>query len=113
MPRVEALLRRAVTLDRRLAKGFLELGILLSDQVRYREAILELRRAIQLEPSLAQAHYRLAQAYQRTGQNALAAKELEIFGQLTDGSPRSLEPDERAAIALGGERLMSLEPLGT
>jgi tetratricopeptide (TPR) repeat protein len=77
--KVEALLRRAVTLDRRLAKGFLELGVLLSDEQRYREAILELQTAIRVEPDLAQAHYRLAQAYQRTGQKALAAKELEIF----------------------------------
>ena len=39
-----------------------------------------------LEPGLAQAHYRLAQAYQRTGQTELAAKELEIFEQLKGGS---------------------------
>jgi tetratricopeptide (TPR) repeat protein len=83
MRRVEALLRRAVALDNRLTKGFLELGILLSDERRYKEAILELRRATRLEPDLAQAHYRLAQAYQRTGQKALAAKELETFERLT------------------------------
>jgi Flp pilus assembly protein TadD len=59
-----------------------ELGILLSEQRRYAEAIPHLRRAIRLEPDLAQAHYRLAQAYQRTGQEALAAKELEIFERL-------------------------------
>jgi tetratricopeptide (TPR) repeat protein len=82
MKQVEALLRRAVTLDPRLAKGFFQLGILFSDEQRYTEAIQELRRAIQLEPDLAQAHYRLAHAYQRTGQNALAARELEIFQRL-------------------------------
>jgi len=85
---VEALLRRAVTLDRGLAKGFLELGILLSDERRYKEAILELQRATRLEPDLAQAHYRLAQAYQRTGQHDLAAKELEIFQELSDRASR-------------------------
>jgi Flp pilus assembly protein TadD len=82
MQRVEALLRQAVTLDRKLAKGFLELGILLSDQRRYSDAIPELKRAAELEPDLAQAHYRLAQAYQRTGQKELADKELEIFEKL-------------------------------
>jgi Flp pilus assembly protein TadD len=82
MRQVETLLRQAVTLDRKLAKGFLELGILLSDQRRYKEAIPELQRAAQLEPDLAQAHYRLAQAYQRTGQKELADKELEIFEKL-------------------------------
>jgi Flp pilus assembly protein TadD len=86
MQQVEALLKQAVTLDRRLAKGFLELGILLSDQRRYKEAIRELQRAAELEPNLAQAHYRLAQAYQRTGQKELADKELEIFERLKGGT---------------------------
>ena len=35
------------------------------------------------QPDLSQAHYRLAQLYQRTGQKELAAKELEVFRQLT------------------------------
>jgi tetratricopeptide (TPR) repeat protein len=84
--RVEELLRRAVALDPTLAKGFLELGILLSDAERYEESIQELRRATQLQPDLAQAHYRLARAYQRTGQQALAAQELKKFAQLKDAS---------------------------
>jgi tetratricopeptide (TPR) repeat protein len=79
---VEALLRRAVTLDPKLAKGHLELGILLSDQQRDTEAIPALRRAAQLDPGQPQAHYRLAQAYRRTGQGALAASELQIFERL-------------------------------
>jgi Flp pilus assembly protein TadD len=86
MRRVETLLRRAVALDPNLAKGFLELGILLSDEQRYKEAIQELRSAVRLEPGLAQAHYRLAQAYNRTGQSELAVKELEIFEQLKGGT---------------------------
>jgi tetratricopeptide (TPR) repeat protein len=79
---VETHLRRAVTIDPRLAKGFLELGVLLSDQQRYAEAIPELRQAAKLDASNPQPHYRLARAYQSTGQRALAAKELEIFEQL-------------------------------
>jgi tetratricopeptide (TPR) repeat protein len=84
--RVEALLRRAVALDPKFVKAFLELGILLSDQQRYKEAIQELRRAIRLEPDLAQAHYRLAQAYQRSGQKELAAREFEIFERIKSTS---------------------------
>jgi tetratricopeptide (TPR) repeat protein len=86
MQKVEALLRRAVALDPKLTKGFLELGVLLSDQQRHKEAIPELRRAIHLDPNQPQAHYRLAQAYQRTGQKALAASELKIFERLKGGS---------------------------
>ncbi|MEO5740929.1 MAG: tetratricopeptide repeat protein, partial [Vicinamibacterales bacterium] len=80
--RVETLLKRAVTLDPTLARGFLELGIFLADQVRYAEAIEQLVRATRLQPGVPQAHYRLAQAYRRTGQTALAEKELEIFQRL-------------------------------
>src|SRR5215218_4046688 len=81
--RVEALLRRAVTLDPRLAKGFFELGVLLANQDRHAEAIEQLRRTTALEPSNSQAHYRLAQLYQRIGRQDLAARELEVFRQLT------------------------------
>jgi tetratricopeptide (TPR) repeat protein len=81
---VELHLRRATALDPSIAKAFLELGILLADQQRHKEAIVPLQRAIRLAPDVAQAHYRLAQAYLRTGQRDLAAKELEIFQRLKD-----------------------------
>jgi tetratricopeptide (TPR) repeat protein len=82
LARVEALLRKAVTLDAKLAKAFLQLGILLSEQRRWAEAIGELQTAVALEPTVAQAHFRLAQAYQRTGRKDQADKEFAIFEQL-------------------------------
>jgi tetratricopeptide (TPR) repeat protein len=84
--RIEALLKRAVLLDPRLTRGFFELGVLLAEQERYPEAIEHFRRASSLQPSLSQAHYRLAQLYQRTGQKALAAKELDAFRRLSRAS---------------------------
>ena len=81
-------LEAAIAIDRASGQrheegiALMELGTLLSDEQRYKEAILQLQHAARLEPDLAQAHYRLAQAYQRTGQNALATKELEIFERL-------------------------------
>ena len=88
LKQIEQLLRRAVALDRTMANAFLQLGILLADQQRYQEAIRELQSAARLQPELAQAHYRLAQAYQRTGQKALADKEFEIFEKLNARAPR-------------------------
>jgi tetratricopeptide (TPR) repeat protein len=82
LARVEALLRRAVALDARHAKARLQLGILLSEQRRWREAIAALTAAVAIEPDLPQAHFRLAQAYRRTGQPALADKELARFEAL-------------------------------
>jgi Flp pilus assembly protein TadD len=87
LKRVEALLNQAATLDPALGRAFLELGILLSDQGRHKEAIDYLLTATRLEPSHAQARYRLAQAYRRTGQTALAEKQLEIFQKLKADGP--------------------------
>jgi tetratricopeptide (TPR) repeat protein len=81
--RVETLLRRAILLDRAMTRAYFELGVLLADQERYPEAIQHLRRAARMQPDLSQAHYRLSQLYQRTGQKDLAAKELETFRRLT------------------------------
>ncbi|MEO5819409.1 MAG: tetratricopeptide repeat protein [Vicinamibacteraceae bacterium] len=79
---VETRLRRAMALDPKHAKARLQLGILLSEQRRWRDAIAPLRAAITLEPTLAQAHFRLSQAYRRTGQAALADQSLAAFEAL-------------------------------
>lgn len=87
LSRVETLLRRAVTLDPSLARGFLELGILLSEQGRHKDAIEHLQSATRLEPAHAQARYRLAQAYRRTGRIDLAEEQMKIFEQLKAATP--------------------------
>lgn len=80
--RVESLLRRAISLDPKMTKAHLQLGILLAEQKRFAEAIPSLVEAIRLDPNLSQAHYRLAQAYQRTGQKELAAQSFAAFERL-------------------------------
>ena len=80
---IETLLKTAVMLDPRLSPAHLELGVLHSDQQKFSEAISELRMAIDLQPDLARAHYRLGLIYQRTGQKALAAQEMDIYKRLS------------------------------
>ena len=92
LARVEALLRKAMALDARHAKARVQLGILLSEQRRWPDAIQALRAAIALEPDLAQAHFRLAQAYRRTGQASLADRELAIFEKLKARQPAEAVP---------------------
>lgn len=87
LAKVEALLRKAATLDATFVKPRLQLGILLSEQSRWREAIAELKAAVALEPDLAQAHFRLATAYRRDGQHALADEELATFKRLQGKKP--------------------------
>lgn len=79
---VESLLKRAVRLDPKMIKAHLQLGILLAEQKRFGEAIPSLVEATRLDPNLGQAHYRLAQAYQRTGQKELAAQSFAAFERL-------------------------------
>jgi tetratricopeptide (TPR) repeat protein len=48
------------------------------------EAIVHLEAAVRLAPDVANTHYQLGQAYQRTGQGDLAAREFEIYQKLKD-----------------------------
>lgn len=76
---ITSLLKRSVALDPRFADPHLQLGILYASDQRYTDAILEYQQATKLKPDLADAHYRLAQAYSRTGNKTLAAKEFELY----------------------------------
>ena len=97
---VEAHLQKAATLDPRLAKARFQLGVLYSEERRYREAVAALQTAIRLEPEMAQAHYRLAQAYRRLGREDLAAKELEAFERLQPREPTPAAPPPGSARSL-------------
>ena len=92
---VEALLRRAVALDPRLAQAHLQLGNLAFDQKRYAESIPEYERALEIDSSMADAHYRLGQAYVHTGQKDRAQKELAKYQLLR--AHHLAELDERRA----------------
>ena len=80
--KIEALLKRSIALDPKLPEAHLQLGNLYSDQSKYVEAIPHYQRALQENADLADAHYRLGQAYVHTGQKARAQEQLEIYQRL-------------------------------
>jgi tetratricopeptide (TPR) repeat protein len=80
--RIESLLKKTIELDHGMAEGHFQLGVFYSNQQRIAEAIEQYEIAIKIQPEFANAHYRLGQAYQRTGQKAQAQKHLEIFQRL-------------------------------
>jgi len=82
LSQIEALLKKAITLDPNLAEAHLQLGNLYSDQKKYAESIPEYVKARTLNPDLADVHYRLAQAYVRTGDKDQAQEELKVYQQL-------------------------------
>ncbi|MGA2427238.1 MAG: tetratricopeptide repeat protein [Candidatus Acidiferrum sp.] len=79
---IESLLTKSIELDPKLAEAQLQLGNLYSDQSKYAEAIPHYKRALELNADLADAHYRLGQAYVRTGDKDHAQQELQVYQQL-------------------------------
>jgi tetratricopeptide (TPR) repeat protein len=79
---IESLLKKAVTLDPKLADAHLQLGNLYSDQAQYAESIPEYAKALENDTDLADAHYRLGQAYVHTGQKEKAQEQFQVYQQL-------------------------------
>ncbi|HEY4762429.1 MAG TPA: tetratricopeptide repeat protein [Candidatus Sulfotelmatobacter sp.] len=80
--RIESLLRKAVTLDPKLSEARLQLGNLYSDQARYADAIPEYVTELDIDSRIADAHYRLGQAYVHTGQKDKAQEQFQLYQQL-------------------------------
>jgi predicted Zn-dependent protease len=80
--RIESLLRKAVTLDPKLSEARLQLGNLYSDQARYADAIPEYVAELDIDSRIADAHYRLGQAYVHTGQKDKAQEQFQLYQEL-------------------------------
>jgi tetratricopeptide (TPR) repeat protein len=79
---IESLLQKAVQLDPKLSDAHLQLGNLYSDQSKYAESIPEYVKALETKSDIADAHYRLGQAYVHTGQKEKAQEQLQVYQQL-------------------------------
>jgi tetratricopeptide (TPR) repeat protein len=89
--KVQSLLEKAVRLDPHLGAAFLQLGIVLAERGNLAGAIAAYQRAIDASPSIVEAHYRLAQAYRKTGAPAKAQQEIELYRRLSRQSAQDLE----------------------
>jgi tetratricopeptide (TPR) repeat protein len=78
MESVQDLLTRAVTLDPKCANGYLELGNLSAGKKQWEQAIGHYLNAIQADPALNEAHYRLGVAYGRVGDQAKATEQFQL-----------------------------------
>ena len=61
-------------------KTYLNLGVLYSSQLRDREAIEVLRKAVEIDPEYYQAHFELASVLERLGELDEAVREYEVAG---------------------------------
>ena len=88
---VESLLRKAIHLDPQFGAAYLQLGILHSEQRDDARAISDFQQAIQSDPQMEEAHYRLAQAYRQMGDAAKADVELKIYDRIAKESAQKTD----------------------
>jgi len=91
MSQAESLLKNVIHLDPKFAAAYLQLGILHAEQADYARAISDYQQALQADPQMEQAHYRLAQAYRHVGDVAQAAAELRAYDQIAKESALQAE----------------------
>ena len=88
---IEALLKSAIQVDPGFAAAHLQLGIVRAERRDYANAIAEYEQAIQIDPQLEEAHFRLAQAYRQIGELEKSREELRIQEQLAKQSEQQVE----------------------
>jgi Flp pilus assembly protein TadD len=82
LPKIKALLREAVSLDPKDAEMHLELGILYAKESNEEAALKQYQRAVDLDPELTVARYRLGQLLIRMGQKQRGQEELATWNKL-------------------------------
>jgi len=92
---VVALLEKAVALDAKCADGWLQLGKLSASQHDTAKAIAYYRRAIEANPQLGEAHYRLGVAYDRSGEPAQAREQFQLHDEIEKREAERVERERR------------------
>ena len=72
------LLVRAIAADPNLPEAQFEMGVILQNSSDWKGSIPYLERAVKLKPDFAQAHYRLARAYWRTGRTQEGQVQMDL-----------------------------------
>lgn len=88
---VGPLLETAIRLDPKSAHAYLQLGIVHAYQRNSAAAIADFQHAIESQPDLEEAHYRLAQAYRVSGKMDEAQTEIAVYERLRRQSQQQTE----------------------
>ena len=81
--RVKGLLEKALRVDPKLGLAYLQLGVMRVEEKDYRGAVEEYRKALEVDPEMEEAHFRLANAYRMKGEADKARVELDIYKHIS------------------------------
>ena len=93
---VEVLLQKAIAADPKLDAAFVQLGAVYAAEGNSQQAIDAYKKAIELNPQSGEAHYRLALAYKRAGQEDKSEQELQLYKQADKTETAAIEQQRRA-----------------
>lgn len=91
MAEMQSLLNTAIRLDGKFAAAYLQLGVLHATEQNSAAAIADFQHAIENQPDLEEAHYRLAQAYRAAGKMDEARSEVGTYQRLRQQSKQETE----------------------
>ena len=92
---VRMLAQRAAGLDPKLVSAYLLLGAVAAEEKNLPNAITMFQKAIEVNPDLEEAHYRLAQAYELMGETQKAQQERAIYKDLSSKSAAQAEQERK------------------
>jgi tetratricopeptide (TPR) repeat protein len=95
LQRVHDLLTSAVTLDPRCADAYLQLGVLETTRRDFNQAIGFYNKAIDVNPQMSEAHYRLGVAYDRVGEREKAQQQFQLHDQIEKQQAAAVEKQRR------------------
>jgi tetratricopeptide (TPR) repeat protein len=95
MPKAHALLTKAVTIDSKCADAYLQLGILSASERDFSTAIGYYQKAIDANPELVDAHYRLGVAYDKVGEHVKAKDEFRLHDEIEKRQAEEIERQRR------------------
>jgi tetratricopeptide (TPR) repeat protein len=92
---VQDLLTKAVTVDPKCADAYLQLGVLEATRRDFDKAIGYYNKAIDVNPQLGEAHYRLGIAYDRVGEKEKAQQQFQLHDQIEKEQAAAVEKQRR------------------
>ncbi len=95
LERVQSLLTKAVTIDPHCGDAYLQLGVLEATRSNFDKAIGFYTRAIDANPQMSEAHYRLGVAYDRVGDKEKAAREFQLHDEIEKRQAAAVDTQRR------------------